>query len=167
MPSRRKALQVLSAATAAPVLAQHQHTEPLLQIAAAPALRFFTREEHTRLGALMDLIIPRTATPGASDARAHWLADADAARNAALGKRWKETLAWFQSQGSSAAEWEAALTRGSRETGTEAARHFKLLKDATIDYYYSTRDGLQTELGWNANTFLPEFKGCTHPEHQV
>jgi len=43
---------------------------------------------------------------------------------------------------------------------------FAVLKGAAVDAYYSTREGLNMELGWNANTFLPEFKGCTHKEHQ-
>jgi hypothetical protein len=58
------------------------------------------------------------------------------------------------------------LERISREKDTPGARFFKLVKDAAIDAYYSTREGLVTELGWNFNTFLPEFKGCTHKEHQ-
>ena len=60
----------------------------------------------------------------------------------------------------------ALLERLNRESGTEGARWFRLLKDTTIDQYYGTREGLQKELGWDANTYLPEFKGCTHPEHQ-
>ena len=43
---------------------------------------------------------------------------------------------------------------------------FKMLKDMTIDAYYSTRDGLERELGWKGLTPMHEFKGCTHPEHQ-
>ena len=39
--------------------------------------------------------------------------------------------------------------------------------DSTIDHYYATREGLQQELGWNANTYLTEFKGCTHEEHKA
>jgi hypothetical protein len=50
--------------------------------------------------------------------------------------------------------------------GWDRTEHFRVLKDATIDAYYSTRDGLQQELGWNANTYLPEWKGCTHEEHR-
>jgi hypothetical protein len=41
-----------------------------------------------------------------------------------------------------------------------------LIKDLTIDGYYSSLEGLVGELGWKGNTYLPEFKGCTHPEHQ-
>ena len=46
-------------------------------------------------------------------------------------------------------------------------RFFKLAKDLTIEGYYTSKPGLTVELGGNANTFLPEFKGCTHPEHQT
>ena len=50
---------------------------------------------------------------------------------------------------------------------SDAGRFFRLLKDLTIDGYYSSRAGLVEELGWHGNTFLSEFKGCTHPEHQL
>jgi len=46
-------------------------------------------------------------------------------------------------------------------------RFFKLAKDLTIDGYYTSKPGLTVELDWHANTFLTEFKGCTHPEHQA
>ena len=57
-------------------------------------------------------------------------------------------------------------------TAAEPVRDFdaelrKLVKDLTIEGYYTSKPGLTVELGWNANTFLSEFKGCTHPEHQV
>jgi hypothetical protein len=61
----------------------------------------------------------------------------------------------------------AILTPVSVETSSPGGKFFKLAKDVTIDAYYSTREGLLTELGWHGNTFLKEFKGCTHPEHQV
>ncbi len=47
----------------------------------------------------------------------------------------------------------------------ERQAHFKLLKDMTVDYYYSTEAGLVTELGYKGNTYLSDFPGCTHPEH--
>ena len=43
---------------------------------------------------------------------------------------------------------------------------FRLMKDMTVKACYSSREGLAGELGWHGNTFLPEFKGCTHTEHQ-
>jgi hypothetical protein len=35
-----------------------------------------------------------------------------------------------------------------------------------VDGYYSSKERQADELGWHGNTFLTEFKGCTHPEHQ-
>ena len=43
---------------------------------------------------------------------------------------------------------------------------FRLVKGMTVDGYYTSQEGLAGELGWHGNTFLSEFKGCTHPEHQ-
>ena len=41
-----------------------------------------------------------------------------------------------------------------------------MMKGLTVDGYYTSQAGLTQELGWHGNTFLTEFKGCTHPEHQ-
>ena len=43
---------------------------------------------------------------------------------------------------------------------------FRAMKGLTVDGYYTSEAGLTQELGWHGNSFLPEFKGCTHPEHQ-
>jgi hypothetical protein len=40
------------------------------------------------------------------------------------------------------------------------------MKGLTVDGYYTSEAGLKQELGWHGNTFLTEFKGCDHPEHQ-
>jgi hypothetical protein len=36
----------------------------------------------------------------------------------------------------------------------------------TIDGYYTSEIGIKKELQYKGNTYLKEFKGCTHPEHQ-
>jgi hypothetical protein len=60
----------------------------------------------------------------------------------------------------------AVLTPLSLDSGSSLGKFFKMVKDMTVDAYYKTEAGLKTELGWHGNTYLPEFKGCTHPEHQ-
>ena len=57
------------------------------------------------------------------------------------------------------------LTRISESS--EADREFfETLKNLTIDAYYSTEVGLVQELGYQGNTYLAEFPGCTH-EHDI
>lgn len=180
--SRRNVIKsIATAAAAAPLAAQHVHDAPgeLLQIAAAQAPYkplFFTEAELETVRLLVDHIIPRTDTPGAADAGVHRLIDTDASRRTGMQKPWRDTLAWFDSEAQrttgktfAAASQEqqiALLTAASASSTAPGSRFFTIVKTAAVDYYYGTRQGLQTELGWNANTFLPDFKGCTHKEHQ-
>ena len=102
--------------------------------------------------------------------------DTDMSRRTDMQKSWRDLLAWIDAEAQRSAgkpfaaateeQQIAILTAASASTAAPGWPHFTLAKSATVDAYYGTRQGLQTELGWNANTFLPEFKGCTHKEHQ-
>lgn len=140
LSTRREALVILAGAAAVP--------------AQAATPKFLTDAELAQLAKLVDVILPRTDTPGAADAQVHVIIDERCAANAGLGARWRELL------GRMSGDAEAAV-KAAVETPD-----FKLLKDSTIDAYYATREGLRQELGWNANTYLPEWKGCTHDEHR-
>jgi hypothetical protein len=168
--SRRSAIKAIAAATVtAPLAGQHQHgSAALIQLAAAPAKpKFFTLAQMESLAALTDLIIPRTDTPGAADAGVPRIIDATVAKAPDLQEQWTELLGWADAEAKRAgADAFPKLPNDRQVDIVKRAPGFTLLKNATIDAYYSTREGLVTELGWNANTFLPEFKGCTHPEHQ-
>ena len=132
-----------------------QRREALVTIAAlasSPAFgepRYFSEDELGLLARLVDIIIPRTDTPGASDAGVHLYIDQLARKRPTLGAKLKEQLAAI------------------RPENFVSNPLFPVIKDLTIDGYYSSKEGLVTELGWHGDTYVEKFEGCTHPEHQL
>lgn len=176
MQSRREVMRATAlAAAAAPLLNAQEHAphSGLVQIEkqSPRAPRFFKKKEVALLARLVDLIIPRSDTPGAADAGVHYFIDFQAHSNPKLGAQLKKDLAWVHKQaGGNFLSLDeprqiALLTAWSKAEGAAPQRIFKQIKNLTIDGYYGSKEGLTQELGWNANTFLREFKGCTHPEH--
>ena len=136
--------EFIAVAAALPVAAQHEHTE----VAATYTLKVFSPEERDRVAALVDQIIPPTDTPGASDVHVPEFIDRKLSLDPALKDRFLNGLRAFN---------------GELKDGDPFS---KLLKDMTVDGYYTSKEGLTQELGWHGNTFLTEFKGCTHADHQ-
>jgi hypothetical protein len=58
------------------------------------------------------------------------------------------------------------ISKNEARPQTEEERFFRTIKNITIDGYYTSRIGIHDELKYKGNTYLKEFKGCTHPEHQ-
>ena len=172
MNTRRSLLKATAGlAAVAPLLDAQDHSQHgfvQLEKPSPKVARFFNKAEMTLLEQLVEHIIPRSETPGAADAKVQFFVDFQAHTNAKLGAQLKKDLAWVKKQGfakGDPAKQVGLLTEWSKTNGTEPYRIFKQIKDLTIDGYYGTKEGLTQELGWNANTFLREFKGCTHPEH--
>jgi hypothetical protein len=167
--TRRDALK----AVALPVLpalasAQHQHpSEEKTDHAPSPAYKpqAFDAMQFALLAALVDTIIPRTDTPGASDARVHIDIDKRCAHDPKLKADINAGLARL-----AAARFVELDEPGRVEVlkpwSDKNDAFFRTVKNLTVDAYYTSREGLTQELGWHGNTFLPEFNGCTHPEHQ-
>ena len=154
MPTRR---DLLAGVAVLPILGEAQTT------AAEYQPRLFSAEELALIRDLADTIIPRTDTPGAADAKVQWHIDR------VMSARPAEEIAGFRRGLASVA---GALTLGKpatailTELSAAKSTFFKQLKDMTIDGYYSSQEGLATELGWHGYAALPEFKGCTHDEHK-
>ena len=163
---------IVSVAAAQSMPAQHEHGTPdLVQVKQPAGPPGLTADEVALTAILTNLIIPRSDTPGAADAGVPLILDAVAGKNSAFQRQWKAGLQWLNKGRDFRALTEeqqvAILQKASAEPSSVGGKFFQLAKDSTIDAYYSTRIGLMTELGWHGNTFLTEFKGCTHPEHQV
>ena len=173
MSTRRDVLKAAALAPAAAVAQPHQHPVGLVQVAQPYKAKVFSSEELAFLGKLADAIIPRSDTPGASDAGVPLFIDRRAGARAAelrAGMGALDALAKQKFARNFATLTEAQtvelLTPIADDPSTAAGAFFVAIKNYTIDGYYTSKDGLTRELGWNANTYLPEFKGCTHEEHK-
>jgi gluconate 2-dehydrogenase gamma chain len=155
-PTRREVL-VTIAALAAPSPAEGQ---PI----------FLTAPELACLKALVDAIIPRTDTPGASDAGVPAAIDRRLAASPQLAEGFRGGIKALDADAQS--RFGAAFSGLTGQQQVELLKprgedaFFRMVKDMTVEGYYTSKEGLAEELGWHGNTFLTEFKGCTHPEHQ-
>ncbi|HME06675.1 MAG TPA: gluconate 2-dehydrogenase subunit 3 family protein [Bryobacteraceae bacterium] len=125
--------------------------------AAEPA---FPNEDLRILARLVDIVIPRTDTPGASDVGAHLYIDRVASGDSGLHWTLEQGLAALRSQNF------LQMPEGWQTTVFVDSPLFQTIKNLTIDAYYSTKEGLVDELGYHGNTYVAEFEGCTHREHQ-
>jgi hypothetical protein len=151
--TRRQALVTIAAAGAA--------------LAADDQPKAFTPEEFELLSALAESIIPETDTPGAANAGVPRMLDEDAADSRRLKAQLGEALKLFRKDKFLAQDEAgriALMTRYMQDKG-KRGEAFRTIKDATVDRYYSTEAGLVEELGYQGNTFMASFPGCTHGEH--
>ncbi len=167
---RRKALQMVALAALAPKLdaLSAEACPPGTDAVWTPGdyqLRFFGPEENKLVDQLTEMIIPADHhSPGAHAAQVSLFADLMVATsNAAVQRRWREGLKLMQEQAaqSSLAEAlaESALHEG-RPT-TELERFFAVLKQMTVNGYYTSAIGIHQDLQYQGNTYLSAFPGCT------
>ena len=177
------------AATAAGVNPEHSMTEMrhLPVPNAEPYVpSFFKPDEFKAIESLTELIIPTDDTPGAKEAQVacyiDFVVSAAAEFEPSLPLEWTQGLKLLDSlsrekyQGTfheiSTADQEAllmAMSLPEREPGTTHAgfKFYRLVKDMTVEGFYTSRVGLIDVLGYKGLAFLSEFPGCTHPEHQT
>jgi hypothetical protein len=59
------------------------------------------------------------------------------------------------------------LAAANEENPTsDLERFFVLLKQMTVNGYYTSATGIHKEMEYIGNTYLVSFPECTHPEHQ-
>ena len=171
------------------------HGAPPPQPAEPYAPRFFKPDEFETVEILTEMIIPTDDKPGAKEAQVANYIDfvvfSAAEFEPSLQREWNEGLAWLDREstrlhGKSFRELAASdreklmldmslperdsTSRRSQIAATEAHPGFgfyRLVKEMTVDGFYSSRVGLIDVLEYKGRTFLSEFPGCTHPEHQT
>lgn len=161
---------------------QHRVAAPLVAETTSKAPAFFNKHQYATITELASLIIPTDETPGAREAKVNEYIDMIVGESPfEVQKVFLDGLKWLDKTSQqrhkkkfvdlAQPEQVAILTEISRiKTPTPQnelqAKFFKALKDATIDGFYTSKIGLD-ELGYQGNTVLDEFPGCTHPEHQA
>ena len=140
---------------------------------------FFSRGQLSLLEILAELIIPADEhSPGARAAGVARYMDVLAADAPAADQtRWSsglEALAAMSRErlGKGFEECDASqqdsilaeLASAEDSPSSAAEQFFVLLKQATIEGYYTSRVGIHEELRYMGNTAIDEFQGCTH-EH--
>ena len=147
---------------------------------------FFKPPEFQTVQILTEMIIPTDDTPGAKEARVadyiDFIVSSAAEFQPRLQKQWTDGLilldrlshdkhqAGFREI--SAVNREALLVEISRPEREPAEQHdgfdfYRLLKEMTVDGFYSSRVGLIDVLDYKGLAFLSQFPGCTHPEHKA
>lgn len=141
---------------------------------------FFSADEMTLLDQLAEIILPADEHSGGSRAaRVNRYIDVMVSEsNAAVQRRWQEGLQAVNRQAADSfgspfvpctpeqqQQIVATLAAVEDRPQTAGEQFFVLLKQATVDGYYSSKIGIHDELEYQGNRALAEFGGCTHPEH--
>ena len=157
-PTRREALVSIAAGLSATSLPGQQAYQPTT----------LSKADYELLGTLVDLILPPSDTPGARAVGVHAMIDEDLSDDGSVAGVLQNGLGRLREAGfgNMASQQQIdTLTRICEASG-EDGEFFETLKGLTIDAYYSTEVGLVQELGYQGNTYLAEFPGCTH-EHAI
>ncbi|HWO02756.1 MAG TPA: gluconate 2-dehydrogenase subunit 3 family protein [Blastocatellia bacterium] len=175
------ALPVL-ATTSAAQEAAHDHAHRAAQSAtSAQPLRFFSEDENRTVIEMSELIIPADASsPGAKAAKVNEYIDLIVSESPEpIKQTWREGLAAVNKMSrdkfgkpfpDASVDQQIELLKGisqnEKSPQTVEERFFRTIKYGTVDGYYTSEIGIHKELHYKGNTYLKEFTGCTHPEHQ-
>ena len=148
--------------------------------------KFFSPEQFKAIESLTGLIIPTDDQPGAREARVaeyiDFVVHSAAEFKPELQKEWTAGLVLldqlskqkhaqpFANLASTDQEnllLEASLPERDHSASHPAHSFYRLVKDMTVGAFYTSKVGLIDVLGYQGRDFLPEFLGCTHPEHQT
>jgi hypothetical protein len=133
-------------------------------------LQFFSENESRLLDQLMEMIIPAdNHSPGAHAAKTNLFADLMVApSDNAVQKQWRDGISLIHEEAGRSSLAEALRKASSNEENpqTDLERFFALLKQMTVNGYYTSATAIHRDLNYLGNTYLVAFPECTHPEHQ-
>ncbi|HXG65915.1 MAG TPA: gluconate 2-dehydrogenase subunit 3 family protein [Blastocatellia bacterium] len=191
--NRRESLKVIAVGTGTaislPVLSNHalgQHEHHGGKAAGKAAQKkahkpkFFTAQELATVATISELIIPTDDhSPGAKAAGVPEFIDFMVSEMPQEEQKlWRDGLAAVEKMsrekftkdfnGATQEQQVAILTeisRNERNPQTVAERFFKAIKNWTLDGYYTSEVGIHKDLQYKGNSYVKEYRGCVHPEH--
>ncbi|HSF25770.1 MAG TPA: gluconate 2-dehydrogenase subunit 3 family protein [Blastocatellia bacterium] len=177
-------LPVLSASAVAQE-ATHDHAHRALQASTSTPqpqpLRFFTDEENRTVVEMSERIIPADdSSPGAKEAKVNEYIDLIVSVSPEPTQQtWRDGLAavnkmsrdrfgktFVDASADQQIELLTEISKNEKAPQTVEEKFFRTIKYATVDGYYTSEIGIKKELRYKGNSYLKEFTGCTHPEHQ-
>jgi hypothetical protein len=157
-----------------------QEAEPV----ATYAPQFFNPDDFRTVEILAAMIIPTDDAPGAKEAQVANYIDfvvfSAAEFEPLLQRKWIDGLAFLgresQKQFNKSfrevdeADRTRLLTDMSAPERDPKAKHegfafFSVVKDMTVEGFYTSKIGLIDVLDYRGMNYMPDFPGCTHPEH--
>ena len=160
----------------------HEIQEPDPVVTYSP--QFFSADEFRTVEILAAMIIPTDDAPGAKEAHVANYIDfvvlSAAEFEPLLQRKWIEGLAFLERESQkqfskSFREVDEAgriklLTDMSAPELDPNAQHegfafFSVVKDMTVEGFYTSKIGLIDVLDYQGMNYMPDFPGCTHPEH--
>jgi hypothetical protein len=157
------------------------HASPAATQKAPQPLKFFTEDENKAIIEMSERIIPQDDhSPGARAARVSEYIDTVVSESPDQAKQtWRSGLqavnkmsqdkfgkAFADASVDQQVELLKEISKNEKNPSTTEERFFRTIKNATIDGYYTSEIGIHKELKYKGNSYLKEFTGCTHPEHQ-
>ena len=147
------------------------HMQAAPAVPTAYSLQFFSEEESRLLDQLMEMIIPADDhSPGAHEARTNLFADLMVATSDnAVKKQWQDGIRLMREEANGSSLTDALHRAAANEENptTDLERFFVLLKQMTVNGYYTSEIGIHKDMEYIGNAYLGAFPECTHPEHQV
>jgi hypothetical protein len=148
----------------------HHETGPAAPLPDKPI--FFNDQDFRVISRIADLIVPQTNTPGAIAAGVPFYIDSVISRSkpqqqlAAEGLEWlaKKNFAELSESQQLAILQPLCDVADAGDLKSRPVQFFHMLKNLTVDGYYTSQIGLIRELGYSGNTAMAEFPTCEH-EH--
>ena len=173
------------AATTPRMAGMHHHAPPEETRSTTPYVpQFFKPDEYRTVEALTEIIIPTDDKPGAKEAEAarfiDFLVFSAAEFRPSMQKEWTAGLATLDrlSRGKFTRPFlelsedervelltEMSLPERDPKSSHDGYEFYRMIKETTVEAFYSSRVGLIDVLGYQGLAYLAEFPGCTHPEH--